>query len=458
MPTQVSHEKATVYQKVLKFLKEEIWHVELSDLKKSQKFLLSLLQFLSISLRKFVTDRGLMMASALTFSTLLALIPFLAVVFTFFSLLGGAEWVENHIRPIIFNLLSTGSGEKLAQSLSDFVRNASLGTIGTLGSIFLVITTLSLLNTIESAFNQVWSVGESRPLLKKVRDYWSALTIGPILIVVSLFLTTSLGKVGIVKAILSQSLVNHFLTLIMPLILQWVAFYLFFQMIPNTAVRSSSAALGALVGSVLWEIAKAGYVTYTSSAVRYNLIYGSVAIVPIFMIWMYLTWVAVLIGVEISYVHQNFLSLRWQKRKIQLSYSQKELLGLTVMAEVAQRFMEGNPPTTIYEMSQRLRLPAEHVRSVIQQFRDNQMLSNGTDDSPLVVVQDLDRISVQAMIEALQQSGKGSLYLDQDELYQSVSELVQRWLVPGKKLLGDTTLRQLAMESNTPKIKNHGKA
>ena len=455
---QISTEKATLYQKVLKFLTEDLWHVELSDLKKSQKFLLSLLQFLSISLRKFITDRGLMMASALTFSTLLALIPFLAVVFTFFSLLGGTTWVENLIRPIIFNLLSTGSGEKLSQSLSDFVRNASLGTIGTIGAVFLVITTLSLLNTIEGAFNQVWSTGESRPLLKKIRDYWSALTIGPILIVVSLFLTTSLGKVELVKVILSQPLVNHFLTIVMPLFLQWVAFYLFFQMIPNTAVRSASAALGALVGSVLWEIAKAGYVAYTTSAVKYNLIYGSVAVVPIFMIWMYLTWVAMLIGVEISYVHQNFSSLRWQKRKIQLSYSQKELMGLTVMVEVARRFIEGKAPTTIYEMSQRLRLPSEHVRLVIQQFRDIQLLSDGTDDSPLVVIQDLDRISIQAMIDALQHSGKGSLYLDQDELYQSVGVLVQKWTIPGKKLLGETTLRQLALESTPRQTPNHGKA
>jgi len=133
-------------------------------------------------------------------------------------------------------------------------------------------------------------------------------------------------------------------------------------------------------------------------------------------------------------------------------------MGLTVMVEVARRFIEGKAPTTIYEMSQRLRLPSEHVRLVIQQFRDIQLLSDGTDDSPLVVIQDLDRISIQAMIDALQHSGKGSLYLDQDELYQSVGVLVQKWTIPGKKLLGETTLRQLALESTPRQTPNHGKA
>jgi membrane protein len=244
-------------------------------------------------------------------------------------------------------------------------------------------------------------------------------------------------------------------------------------MIPNTAVRSSSAALGALVGSVLWEIAKTGYVTYTTSAVKYNLIYGSVAIVPIFMIWMFLTWVTVLIGVEVSYVHQNFSSLRWQKRKIQLSYSQKEMMGLTVMTEVARRFMEGKEPTTVYEMSQRLRLPAEHVRSVIQQFRDSKMLNDGDDDSPLVVIQDLDRISVQSMIDCSRTSvgyqrqaaigahfgpDQSGLFLELEPLYQSVGSIVQKLTLPGRKLLSDITLRQLVTEVASNQHQSNGKA
>ena len=447
-----------VRHKVLDFLSEEIWHVEASDLARIPGLLLGLLQFLLIALRKFLTDRGLMMASALTFSTLLALIPLLVIVFTFFSLLGGADWVDTNIRPLIFNLLATGSGEKLSQSLSDFVRNARLGTIGSLGFIFMIVTALALLNTIESAFNQVWSIAESRSLLKKLRDYWSAMTIAPILIVVSLFLTTSLGKIPLVHTILEQSAVDYLLTSVTPLLLQWLAFYLFFLMIPNTMVRASSAAIGSLVGSVLWEIAKAGYLSYIANAVKYNVIYGSLAFLPIFMIWIYLTWVVILVGVEISYAHQNFVSLRGQKRKIGLSYSQRELAGLMVMVEVARRFIDGEDPTTVYELSHRLKLPAEHLRTVIQHFRDRKLLSDGDDDYPLVVTQDLDRISVQSMVDAIRDGGRGNLLMDKDSLYRSVNRVVARWLEPGRKLLGETTLRQLVFEIRDGQTDLNGKA
>ena len=157
-------------QKVLQFLSEDIWHLEASDLAGIPGMLLGLLQFLLIALRKFVTERGLMMASALTFTTLLAIIPLLILMFTVFKLLGGAEWVDENIRPLLFNFLATGSGEKLSQSLSDLLRNAKLGTIGSLGFVFMVATSLALLNTIESAFNHVWSIVESRSLIKKIRE------------------------------------------------------------------------------------------------------------------------------------------------------------------------------------------------------------------------------------------------------------------------------------------------
>jgi membrane protein len=458
MSPPASSQKATTYRKILHFLGEGIWHVELSDLTRIHQMLLGLLQFIMITLRRFVTDRGLMMASALTFSTLLALIPLLALVFTFFSLLGGADWVDSNIRPLIFNLLATGSGEKLAQSLSDFVRNARVGTIGTLGFFFMIVTALALLNTIEGAFNQVWSVGESRSLLKKLRDYWSAVSIAPILIIVSLFLTTSLGKIPLIQTILAQPMVDHLLTSVMPLLLQWVAFYLFFVMIPNTVVRASSAALGALVGSVLWEIAKAGYLNYTANAVKYNLIYGSLAFIPVFMIWIYLTWVAVLIGVEVSYVSQNFSTIRLQKRRIRLSYSQKELAGLTVMVEVARRFLQGEDPTTVFELSHRLKLPSEHLRVVVRQLRERRLLGDGDDDFPLIITQDLDRISVQSMVTALRDGGGSELLLDDDSLYHAVEKVIGKLNDPNRKLLGETTLRQLVNDIECSQTWGNGKA
>jgi|GEM_PF-2996932 len=445
MPTTTPKTTST-YRRVLEFLSEDIWRLEASDLARIPGMLLGFLQFLLIALRKFVTDRGLMMASALTFSSLLAFIPLLVLVFTFFSLLGGAEWLEARIRPLIFNTLATGTGEKLSQSLSELVRSARLGTTGTVSFVLMIITSLSLLNTIEGAFNQVWSVAESRSIVKKIRDYWSALTIAPILIIVSLFLTTSLGKIPIIQTVLSQPWVDHFFTVFVPLLLQWLAFYLFFLMVPNTVVRTASAALGALVGSVLWEIAKGGYLTYTAYAVKYNLVYGSIAFIPIFMIWVYLTWVVILIGVEISYVHQNFVSLRGQNRRIQLSFSQKETAGLTVMAEVARRFMAGQPPTTIYELSHEFRLPSEHLRSVVQLLRERKLLNEGDDDGPLVVTRELDQISVQAMLDALREGGGGDAVMVDNALYHSVGNAVQQLITPTRKLLAETTLRTLVTE------------
>jgi len=239
-------------------------------------------------------------ASALSFSTVLALVPLLAVVFSALSLFPIFDTWSNAIQEFVYLNFVPQLGEQIRSYIEEF--SANTGQLTIWGLVFLLVTALTLLATIEDAFNDIWMVKRGRSLGHRILVYWTMLTLGPILIALSLSLssymwslTTFSGQEHEVVNSLKGSLFAY-----LPFLLELVAFVLFYFSVPNCTVRFKHALIGGLVAAFLFELAKFGFGQYISHVKSYQLIYGALAILPVFLIWIYLSWLVVLIGAYIT--------------------------------------------------------------------------------------------------------------------------------------------------------------
>lgn len=237
-------------------------------------------------------------ASALSFSTVLALVPLLAVVFSALSLFPIFDTWSSAIQEFVYLNFVPQLGEQIRSYIEEF--SANTGQLTIWGLVFLLVTALTLLATIEDAFNDIWKVEKGRSLGHRILVYWAMLTLGPILIALSLSLSSYMWSLA---TFAEREVVNSLkgtMLAYLPLILEFAAFVLFYFNVPNCTVRFKHALIGGLVAALFFELAKYGFGQYLSHVKSYQLIYGALAILPVFLIWIYLSWLVVLIGAYIT--------------------------------------------------------------------------------------------------------------------------------------------------------------
>lgn len=237
-------------------------------------------------------------ASALSFSTVLALVPALAVVFSALSLFPIFQVWSDAIQEFVYLNFVPQLGEQVRQYIQEF--SANTGQLTIWGLIFLLVTALTLLATIEDAFNDIWRIKKGRTLGHRILVYWAMLTLGPILIVLSLSLSSYMWSLAnFTDQEMVRSLKVMLLTYL-PFILELLAFVLFYFGVPNCEVRMKHALIGGVVAAILFELAKYSFGQYLLHVQSYQLIYGALAILPVFLIWIYLSWLVVLIGAYVA--------------------------------------------------------------------------------------------------------------------------------------------------------------
>jgi len=237
-------------------------------------------------------------ASALSFSTILALVPLLAVVFSALSLFPIFETWSGEIQDFVYRNFLPALGEQVRQYLEEF--SANTGQLTLWGLIFLLVTSLTLLATIEDAFNGIWQIKTGRPVGIRILVYWAMLTLGPILIAASLSMSSYLLSASILQEPGIVTSLKTQLLSFLPFILELAAFVLFYLSVPNCEVKFKHALIGGLMAALLFELAKYGFAQYLLRVTTYQLIYGALAVLPVFLIWIYLSWLVVLIGAYIT--------------------------------------------------------------------------------------------------------------------------------------------------------------
>jgi len=254
--------------------------------------------FLSFIAARFKQDRCADMASSLTFTTLLSLVPLLTIMLTFFSAFPQFSDFSSHVKNIILaNMLPETGGRIISQYVEQFAENAARLT--TFGIVFLAVTAMLMIHTIDNAFNTIWRVSRQRTVVQRVLVYWAVLTLAPLLMGGSLSMTSWLISMSVVNLSQLSTVVVGMLKVV-PVILATLAFAFLFRVVPNRYVPMQHAFIGGLVSALAFEAMSRAFALYIAHFPTYKMVYGAFASIPIFLLWIYLSWLTVLLGAVLT--------------------------------------------------------------------------------------------------------------------------------------------------------------
>lgn len=294
------------------------------------------LAFFKFTWKRFLEDRCLQTAGALAFTTLFALVPLTAAVLGILAAFPVfAEW-RMRLTGWVFENFVPAAGDVVLGYLTEFAANASKAT--TIGVLVLVFSAISLMMSIEDAFNRIWRVTSQRGAASRFVIYWTALSLGPMLLVAAVAVSSYLFALPFIDAAASQFSLKARLLALLPFLIVWVALITAFMVIPNRSVRLRDAAIGALIAALLFEGAKHAFAWYAGSLASYQQVYGALSIVPIFFFWMYLSWIIVLLGASLAASLSAFDYRHIDERVV----PDQELAGLLrVVAQLAEAHRDG---------------------------------------------------------------------------------------------------------------------
>src|ERR671918_2509062 len=284
-------------------------------------------------------------AMSLTYSTLLSLVPFLAVMFSVLKAFG----VQNGLEPFLAQLLQPLGAEasRVTSNIIDFVENIRVGILGAAGVAMLFYTVVTLVAKIEDALNQIWRVPRSRTWGQRVTAYLSVVLVGPVMVFTALTLTASAQSYWLVERLFEIGFVSYIFTLttsVMPFVLLCATFTFLYKLIPYTKVRLSSALIGGATAGVLWQLVGMGFAAFVANSARYAAVYSTFAILIVFLIWLYVGWLIFLIGAEVTYFHQYPSAFIRESLPGLKGHRFQEWLALSALVEITRRHLSQAPP------------------------------------------------------------------------------------------------------------------
>lgn len=325
----------------------------------------------------FDAHQGFLRASALTYTTVLSMVPFLAIAF---SLLKGFG-VQDALEPMLQQV--TGDSDVVVTRIISYVDNTNVKSIGVVGLLMLVFTVVSLLGTIEEAFNATYGVQENRPLQRRFSDYLSVVTIGPLLLLAATSMNSSLQSQWLVKWLIDNTYLGGTLLLLFrmaPYLFIWIAMTFLYLFIPNTRVRFRSAVFGGVLAGTAWQLAQWGYFYFQVGMTNYNAIYGTLAALPSFLVWVYISWLIVLFGLEVVYAHQHRASCTRHPGTTDYSGTTREMLALSALLLVCDCFHRAMKPPSSQQLGDELGIPVDDTEEILETLRMRHLVIRSCDN------------------------------------------------------------------------------
>ena len=415
--------------KIIKFLTTDIWRLRLKNYPPSKSFVIRQLRVIVLSIRGYAEDKCKFRASALTFFTLLSIVPVIAMMFGIAKGFGLQEKVKAQI------LDKMQGHEEIAQRLIEFsnslLENAKGGFIAGIGVAFLLWAVIKLLSNIENSFNDIWGIKKGRSIGRKFSDYLSLMLICPILLVMSgsatVIVSTQISQL-IVKLPLHPSISASILTVLklLPYCTIWVIFSFVFIFMPNTKVNWTSGILAGIVAGSMFQLIQSIYINFQVGLTKYNAVYGSFAALPFFLLWLQISWLVVLFGAELSFAHQNVDTYEFEPDCLNVSQKYKRKLSLLVTHLLVKNFCSCSRPLQADEISQQLEIPVRLVRQILFELVGCGVLSEVKKEQDRQVAYqpgcDVDVITVKHVIDSLEARGNAGIpVLDSDE-FSKLSE------------------------------------
>ncbi|MCD6586528.1 MAG: YihY/virulence factor BrkB family protein [Desulfobacteraceae bacterium] len=432
-------------RKLSDFLRNEVWH-DPKDAGRLYFFYCQAVRIILLTVHGLKNRLILLRASALSYSTILAIVPIFAIAFSMLKGLGFHTRLEG-----LINYLTAGQ-EELTARIILYISNTNFKALGAFGTALLIYASVMMLSNVERTFNELWGVTRQRTIPRKISNYISVLFLGPFLMILSTAMIASFSSNTIITALMEYQAFKHFFVLfykILPHAILCIAFTAMYYLMPNTRVKFFPALIAGILCGSTWEAAFRIYTEFNIGVAKYNTIYGTFAVLPIFIIWLYFSWIIVLIGAQLSYAIQNVRSYQQEVNSYDVAYDQKEEMALNIMLKVAWTFHNALRHMGVEDLSNALAVPVRLVREITQKLCDCGLLQEiGDDEITFQPSKNIGLISVLDVCAALRHEGDGDWHVEGKEQNNMLQALMESRKKAEAKQLGNVMMLDLVLRSD----------
>ena len=428
------------------FLSKEIWH-DPKDAGRLYFFFCQTVRVILLTVHGLKNRMILLRASALSYSTLLAIVPLLAIIVSMLKGLGFHARLEQ----ILIDSLAAGH-EDLISRIIGYISTTDFKALGAFGTAILIYASVTMISNVERAFNELWGVSQQRTVTRKISNYISFLFLGPFLMVLSTAIIASLSANTIVSALTEFKLFEHFSVLFSRMAshaILWFVLTVIYILLPNTRVKFVPALIAGVICGSLWKWAFGVYMDININVAHYNTIYGTFAVLPVFITWLYISWVIVLCGAQLSCAIQNIRFYQEEMHGADVGCDLKEEMAFHIMLHICSRFHHGLSRSGIEQLSDALTMPARLVREITRKLCDGGLLQEiPGEDMTFQPLKNIGLIRVLDVCHAIRHEGGGDWQAPEREKNPALQALIA-----GKKAIeaenyGKTTLLNLVLGSN----------
>ena len=407
-------------KRVIDFLTTDIWRITKDDVTPLKYLLLEILKKVLLAVRFFTAKRVLTKASALTYSTLLAIVPILAVVFAIARGFGYNKYIEVWFRDSLSS--QPQAAEIIIGFVNSYLVHTKSGIFLGIGLLFMLYTVLMLVSNIEEAFNEIWQVKKSRSVFRTFTDYLAMFFVFPILIVLtsglSIYITAIADRMP--DFLMLGSAMRTMIDLI-PYVLMACMFIALYIFMPNTKVKFKSVIVPGILAGIAMQGLQFVYINSQIFLSSYNAIYGSFAALPLFMLWMQISWTICLFGAELCYTNQNLDYYDYDANANEISHRYKLMICALLMSRICRRFKEGKKPYSVIELREETQIPIRFVTDLLFEMIDADLLIEVNSDekgeeSRFIPAQDINSLTLGTLIDRLEARGTWKVDLDISKL------------------------------------------
>jgi membrane protein len=429
-----------------RFVSEGIWDVELSSLSRMRRLGVNTIRVMHLVFRGFVENECPLHASALTYSSLLAIVPTLALALALLRGLGAADRLEAHILDGVSAM--PAQFQEMIGGILGYVRNTNFATLGGVGLAVLIWIVIDVLGRVEMSFNRVWGAASPRSLVRKISDYLSILMVVPVLIIAATTVNATLTSPAIDNLVRQWLGPAHFLysrlLSLMPFLATCVAFTFLYKLMPNTRVNLLPAVISGVAGGSLWIGWQWVYISLQVGINSYNAIYATLAAIPIFLFWLFVSWQIVLLGAEIGFALQNHATYKMEQRAHGASTRSRIMVALSVMSHAAQSMMINVPNFRVAVYAREHRVPVRLINEVVEQLVEAKLLTEvASGDGSYVLLKVPDSIRVLDVINVMIQAGASPQSLGLDQLNLAIRQVLGKEETAAAEALKDFSITDL---------------
>lgn len=403
-------------QKIIHFVQVGIWHVKREDVKPWLYFIYGIVKKLLLAVERSTTKRMVNSASALTYSTLLAIVPIMAVVFAVARGFGYNKYIEDWFREALAS--QPQAAEIIIGFVNSYLVHTKSGIFLGVGLVFMLWTVIMLINNIEQTFNYIWQVKKPRSLFRTITDYMAMFLLVPIIIVItsgfSIFIATVSDNI---EGYVLLAPVMRFFIVLLPYLFMSAVFVALYVFMPNTKVKFSCAIVPGILAGVAMQILQLFYIHSQIWVSSYNAIYGSFAALPLFMLWVQISWTICLFGAELCYTSQNLEDYAFRAQTEDISHRYRLMLCVILASKVCKRFEQGGKPYTALDLKLETGIPVRIVNDLLYELMRVHVIIevNGDEKGEEGCFQPAEptsRLSVGLLIDRLESQGKWTMELD----------------------------------------------